>query len=226
MPERQLTFTSESNRTPVFLDLSDTEQDVIKAYREEYRRLCNSSISKKELPCGLSIKSGEAVTSTANLPSEDDLAILLHRLRPFILHKEPASFNRTVAVFGRHLRHPTVRAFLRELWREWKGERFFDEIALLQSTPIDGEKLLLDWLNAKEYHRDPAKAESVANLRATMSEPLVDFIIVSLALDKLRAVRKAAAVTRLILGELPALRMDGGRLEWVVPDVLLTGGES
>jgi hypothetical protein len=215
LSKQEFTFTSLSEVTSVVVDLTEKEEGVIRAYREEYRRLANSSISKKELPCGLSIRSAEAVPVKVTLPSEDDIAILLHRLRPFILQEEPASFYKTTAILGRRLpKNAVIRAFLRELRREWKGERFFDEIAVfLQSVPIDGEKLLLDWLNALEYHRDPHKAASVRELRMTLSEPIADFIIVSLALDKVKAVRKAGTFSRLILGELRTITIEGGRLQ-------------
>ena len=100
---------------------------------------------------------------TADLPDDDTLAILLHRLRPFLLADEPASFTRVSSRLGRLITEPYIRQLLRHNRRVYEG-RVAQEMLRVESDDmvLNSERALFDWLNSHEYHHDAIKRESVA----------------------------------------------------------------
>jgi hypothetical protein len=170
---------------------------------------------QKEIPCGVSLstcaESGFAIES--DLPNADDRAILLHRLRPFVLKSEPASFARVTGVLGRRISQPVVRDIIRMQRQFWSGQAFIEESPIkVNGRRLNGESFLMAWLNGEEYHRDRTQAAAFESLRGSPFFHLFDWVLVSLLTDKLRAITNLAALTGLVLGESPELRFGEYRL--------------
>jgi hypothetical protein len=191
------------------------EEAALRHYLAEYDRLMSCRPLQKEIPCGVSFttspESGVAIES--NLPGADDRAILLHRLRPFVLESEPASFARVASILGRRISQPVVRELIRMQRRFWSGQAFTAQSPIkINGRRLNGERFLTAWLNGEEYHRDSAKATAFESLRGSPFFPLFDWILVNLLTDKLRAITNLAALTGVVLGVSSELQFRGHRL--------------
>src|SRR5450759_2938882 len=76
-------------------EFTDDEHSILRNYLEQYEELARSKPLREGFPCEMSLRWSEktALQVETLLPDADTLSILLHRLRPFILKTEPASFE-------------------------------------------------------------------------------------------------------------------------------------
>ena len=99
MPKFGLRFedkrTGESSER--IFEFSASEWEQLGQYLEHVRDLERTEFLQKGhgAKVGVSWKAGEGATWSVELPPEDSLFALLHRLRPLILVNEPSSFRRS-----------------------------------------------------------------------------------------------------------------------------------
>jgi hypothetical protein len=182
-----------------------SDAQLFDQYLAEYKRLMSCKPLLTTIPCGLNISHDSKFGSkmVPDLPSEDDRAIILLRLRPFILTREPASFDRVRGVIGRRVRNSEFQQVLASQLEVWTGKGFSRQSPIrLNGRLLNDDRLFVDWLNAEEYHRDPEKAQSFRALRRQVPSSLFEWVLVNLLLDKVRAVASLAGIVGLIQGEL------------------------
>ncbi len=204
MPKQfQLTMKRDSGDDNVISGaLTDEEHATVVRYLENYDRLSESKPLREGIPCSISINSTEeeGVEVTANLPDSDTLSVLLHRLRPFILQNEPASFATVIAIVARRFDDIQLRLLLTKQRQLYDGRKSQRLITLTSNDVIvNSEKVLYDWLNAHEYHGDPDKREVVDGLFDRMPSDLVRGILISMLVDKTLAVRNLASILASLL---------------------------
>lgn len=194
-------------------ELSDDEHAVLSAYLQQYEELVNSKPLQEGIPCHIEIKAADGkLNVTTQLPTNDDLAILLHRLRPFILEEEPASFPKVAAILKRHGASPHVRHLLRKQRRLYDGSDMQQQMTIrLNDIVLNSERVLRDWLNSTEYHRDLDKRRAVEHLLQGMPGDLLRGILVSLLVDKVKAIQGVASLAALMLGNIPELDFESTR---------------
>jgi hypothetical protein len=160
-------------------------------------------------PCNVSMSwtKETGMKVQAELPDRDTLSILLHRMRPFILQDEPASFAKVTAILGKNLDSPYLRRLLREQ-RELYDGRKSQQLMQISTGDllINSERVLSDWLNSHEYHRDPDKRKAIDDLFALLPGDLMQAILVSLVVDKIQAVKNIAAIVAFVLGKNDTLK--------------------
>jgi hypothetical protein len=211
----RLTIEGPGGLTSVSLAINPAEEMTLRRYLADYDRLRASSPLASQLPCEVSITPSDdgGATVTAKLPTEDDRAILLHRMRPFILEKEPASFPRVSSLLARRVSQPVIRKLLSDQRLLWDGRAFASQgLIRLNGRKINPGRYFSAWLNAEEYHRDPEKNLSFTSLRRSATFPLFEWVVVNVLLDKVRAVSNVAALIGVILGESPQFQVAGHRL--------------
>ena len=179
------------------------------------QRISSSSVNSFDpdllvvgIPCHISLSSqiGEELRVQVDIPDNDDLSILLHRLRPFILDDEPASFVKVASIIGRRVSTPYVRQLLREQRALYDGRRFLRTIQIASNeTILNSDRVLRGWLNSHEYHRDPDKREAIDELFAATPGKLLQGILVNMLVEKVRAIHNVAALVALLLGRQPKL---------------------
>lgn len=189
-------------------EFSDDEYHLLQDYLKQYELLAKSKPVREGLPSGFKLhydrENGLQVDAT--LPDSDTVSILLHRLRPFILQNEPASFLKIVSMIGRHVDDEYIRKLLHK-----ERERFdvrdlqhMIQIGISDGTKdivINSEKILHDWLNSHEYHRDPDKRQAVDKLFAILPGDLFPAILISMLVEKLQAIFNVAMVIAVLLGK-------------------------
>lgn len=190
-------------------ELSDSEHCSLNQYLHQYDELVQCRPMQTGFPCNVSMNwdKDTGMKVQAELPDRDSLSILLHRMRPFILQDEPASFAKVTAILGKNLDSPYLRRLLREQ-RELYDGRQSQQLMQISTGDllINSERVLSDWLNSHEYHRDPDKRKAIDGLFALLPGDLMQAILVSLVLDKIQAVKNMAAIVAFVLGKNDTLK--------------------
>lgn len=180
-------------------ELDDSECDMLQLYFEKYGRLVSSPALADLTRSDAIVRwNGISALVKVDLPEDDTMAVLLHRLRPFILSREPASFHKVLAMLRRRIGCPEVRDWLKEERAVFDGRRL--TLGLKHADgPIQLDHALSEWLNSHEYHSDDDKMATVAGLRSAFPKPVVDGLFVSLLVAKIQAIRSVAALVSMVL---------------------------
>jgi hypothetical protein len=188
----------------------DTEWSALQSYLDNADRLLAVQLAREGVPCELSINVSEGHLSNimTELPSSEQVAALLHRLRPFILQSEPFSYAKTLSLLEKHFHQPYMRSRLKEQRRLFDG-RNSQELAIVKSNDIvlNSEATLSKWLNAYEYHQDREKKAHIDSLHRVL--PLESSIPIFLSLlgDKVQAILQLASIIAVILGKQASVTM-------------------
>src|SRR5450759_1028598 len=132
-------------------EFSDDDHKKLLLYLEQYNELAQSRPCREGFPCHISLKwhEGTPLDVQTSLPDSDTLSILLHRLRPFILKSEPASFESVCSLLGKTVADKPVRQLLRDQ-RELYDGRKSQQLMKIASNDVvvNSERVLYDWLNS------------------------------------------------------------------------------
>jgi hypothetical protein len=137
----------------------------------------------------VSFRMGEPLEISVTEPSPDHRAVLLHRLRPFLLEREPFSFHRTRGIVARGSEGDFMRERLAQIKQLFTGAHLRSQVVVeVNDLVVNSEATLDRWLNAFEYHRD--EAEALALIRQHDPIPLDASrpIFISLLVDKMKAI--------------------------------------
>jgi hypothetical protein len=141
------------------------------------------------------------VEFVGTLPDNDVISALLHRVRPFVLAREPMSFLRIRNFLAKRIDNPQMRGILDGQRDLFTGKDFQEQIEIVTTTPVLKDVLNSDesfhaWLNAFEYHRDAAKRATIEQLSGVLGFEAARAIFVSMLLDKVKAIMNLAAIIR------------------------------
>ena len=134
------------------------------------------------------------ISNTGSLPTDDEVAAFLHRLRPFYLQKEALNFNSVSNTIGAHINDPAITQCLREWKRHYDARASSQvfEIAAAGKT-LNTEEFVDHYLNALEYHRDPERRKIIDDITAHFPAEAQKAIIVLLLAMRLNAINKLAS---------------------------------
>lgn len=196
-------------RPPVELRFEVHENDVhiLRGFAADASQLFQSISRMGDVRFALEVMV-DNVTGTINAkvaePSDDQRAVLLHRLRPLILTKEPWSFDRTCGALSRATNHPFMRERLRIIRDVYSGKNLREQVVVSKGGLVLNSDVAFDrWLNGFEYHRDVAgraelqAADDVLSFEATRS------VILDLLLEKVNAIQLLYRLTATILSRAP-----------------------
>jgi hypothetical protein len=186
----------------VVFSLSEKEVAVLSEFLEEAGPLSEIPVIRAGLDSSLHIawSKEDGVRIDLSLPPLADLAAVLHKLRPFILKKEPFSFDRTCGILGRRLESPFVRKLLKHEREIYSGKRMQSQVQLTsQDVVINSEATLMAWLNSHEYHRDREKAADLDRLHQIFPLEVSKALFVMLLRHKVDAILGLAEIVKLVL---------------------------
>lgn len=191
-------------------DFTDPETAILEQYLEQYEAITASPVLSAGLTCNMNLQwTADSATVECDLPDEDTLGILLHRLRPFILSQEPASYEKVIAIVGRRVPHPAITDLLRRQRRVYDGREFQETMRIsVNDTVINSDRTLKDWLNSHEYHRDADKREAVSSLLHAFPGNLTKGILVNMLIDRMRACINLAKLVAVLLGKQQSLQFE------------------
>lgn len=150
-------------RLPETISFSFADQQVVRmrGYLNEAMRLEASVLANGGFAISLCISGtvGQSIRLDGTEPTNDQLAIFLHRLRPFQLQKEPYSFGRIKNVVAQGTASsPFLHAYLERTKDMFFGVAMQEQVRISLGDMILNSEAALDaWLYAVEYHRDDKK---------------------------------------------------------------------
>lgn len=193
------------------IDLSKEDITALEIFLEAYNRLSNSKV-EKSIPFKLELrnKTGQPTHVTTEIPDQDTIGILLHRLRPFILTREPGSFVKVMAIIGRQITQYDVRNLLKNIRMLYDGRIAQSQLRIKsRGTIVNSENTLQKWLNSHEYHGDRAKRKEIDELLGGPFGELTQLLWIWLLSDKLLAIHNVAGLIELVMGFVDEYHFDG-----------------
>jgi hypothetical protein len=170
---------------------NDNEWQSLEEYLASVERLSSLDLVREGTTVKYSVTfhKGGALSYSTELPPEVDVSALLHRLRPFVLHKEPTNFNTICSCLRRSI---TAREFcdiIKYLQRLYDGRKMQSAVLVTaDGVKINSDKTLDEWLNAYEYHRDRDKRADFESLHEIFPLEASRAIFISMLLDRVEAI--------------------------------------
>ena len=123
---------------------------------------------------------------------QDRIALLLHRIRPFVLQNEPHTyFMNVVALLSQRVESEAFRMMLARQRELFDGRNFQSMIQIRSNdVAVNSETTLQNWLNSAEYHRDAERRKALE--RANFPQVLLTGSVQFLLIDKVRAILNVA----------------------------------
>lgn len=199
-----LTPEDESEHHDLELSFEQHEVELLAKYLANCDRLEQAKIFQVGFPTVRNI----SWTNTEGMKFEvadfdySHVCELLHLARPIFLSKEPASFEKTQAVFGkksegsalsRHLK------FLRDTYERGDYQPYFQ--VTIHDTPLFHDTTLKAWLNGIEYHQDKDKAAVVASLEKVLTAKVARGVFISQLSGRIRATHMLAQLAKFVVSE-------------------------
>ena len=183
---------------------SFTTEDVLalNLYKDKTTRLKQSRLVQNETSVQLSIQfdKNKGILTSSEIPNDNDVAALLHLIRPFTLKKEASNFERISGILFKRLENDEIRkelAYSRDLF---SGRDFQKQMRMSsKGHVINSEEMLKIWLNAFEYHSDSEKVKEFESLDKLL--PMTDFkaVFISMIFDQVDAIFRVNGIVGHIL---------------------------
>jgi hypothetical protein len=204
--EYKLMLKSEDSEEEVSLSgtLSDEDWERLNDFTDYADDLVHTKFAQEGMQSSLNIKwdISSGMTVSAALPNWDDVTVFLHKCRPIILQSESTSFYNIASLLSKELSHDLFRQMIKGQRDIYSGKRSQSVFRLSTDDVIlNSEKILFDWLNAYEYHRDKDKQEFIDKLHSFFPLEASKVIFIGLLTDKMEAIYNLAALTRVVVGK-------------------------
>lgn len=182
----------------------EVELNMLEGFLLQIEELRKTRLIKNGFHPSLNIKwnKEDGFIVETQLPPEDDLLALLHRLRPFILKQEYASFEKVAALLQKKFNHNEFQPFLKYYRHLYQGKQIESIMTITTNDMvINSEKTMMDWLNAYEYHRDQDKKMKLKPIFEMFSHDGARAIFVMFIVDKIKAIQGISDLIKLALGK-------------------------
>jgi len=176
-------------RKKIQIEFEDTEWAILETFHAEAERLRASKFVQEGQGGSISvnINSKSGLTTKAKPVDVEALSAMLHRARPFLLNDEQVYFYKVLKLMKWRTRDysafmETLKAIKAqfELTRMYKFKAF-GNLGNIPTSP----QVVMDWLNAHEYHRDPKKRDKLGQSLGAFGKdqngaPVVLFVLVDM----------------------------------------------
>ncbi|MFZ7128620.1 MAG: hypothetical protein ACOWWM_20900 [Desulfobacterales bacterium] len=182
------------------LQFDEKDLNVLKLYKSNYDRLLSAKLIREGLPTfiNLSWSATNGATYKFSEFSYQDVYELLHLARPLFLSREPASFDKTCAVFGKSGVNTSITnhiKYIRWLYKNGEYKSLFQ--VEIDDIPLFSDKTLMYWLNGVEYHQDNEKRDTYAMLENALGVETTRAIFVSQLSGRIKSVHMLAHLVNL-----------------------------
>lgn len=185
-------------------EIDETDFQVLEEFILYANELIETKLVKSGMQFNLKIswEQDSAMKVTSELPPWEDVIVFLYKIRPILLQRDRTNFNRVVNILSKNLDNAKLRSYLSELRKIYSGKRMQEVIKISSNAEIiNSEKVLLDWLNAEEYHRDKDKKAHIDDLYKAFPENASKTIFLNLLRDKTLAIHRLAVICRVVTGQ-------------------------
>jgi len=207
MPQKiNLKINTIDNNAPIEFcgTIEDSDWDILNKFTQYAEELLTSNWAKNGFPASLKIhwEQGSTIQVDTQLPLWDDVEVFLHRFRPFILQNEETNFYRIGNYLYKLIDQPYLRSFISNQREIYSGKMMQNFVKISSNDVLlNSEKVLLDWLNAYEYHRDSQKKAFIDELHQMFPLGASKVIFLQLLSDKAAAIYNMTGFIRVILNK-------------------------
>jgi len=192
------------------IQLTEDEKTILLQYIVDVERLTRLVDSDLNVTMHFSMNVDNSPKFEATFPEEAKIITCLHLMRPFILQEESLYFHKVNNLFLRQISEPTAKAFFLEQKRQFSGEATKSIVQFkANDILVSSEEFFLKYLNAFEYHKDNDKRNFFEELFKFLPIPAARFFVVSLLIDKVRAVINLGGFISMFTGKTKELNYRG-----------------
>jgi hypothetical protein len=137
---------------------------------------------------------------SAQHPQEDEVMAVLHRLRPLVLSKEHASFDRVSGILGRTFKDARFHSVLKQIRVTYDCAEPDSPRFISNDVALNSRELLFVWLNAHEYHRDLDKQASLEKILGHAPDVFVRQALLMAINGLILGIRALAGLAETVLG--------------------------
>jgi hypothetical protein len=147
-----------------------------------------------------SVEKGVEINGTE--PTDDQRAVVLHRLRPFLLEGEACYFHSVRGIVARSTDTPFLHDWLRQTKARFMGKLLERKVIIsVGDLVLTSERALNQWLYGFEYHRDEAKSVALIKVHDPVPVDSSRPIFIMMLQEKAVAVLHLAHVVHKMLAE-------------------------
>lgn len=182
--------------------LSDEDLATLAAYIGYVDALDALSLVKSGFQFGISFNiEGGRTSFIPRHPDPEAVLAVLHRLRPLVLSREHASFERVSGILGRTFSDPSFRAVLKVIRITYDSTEQDLPRIISNDVVLSSRATLFDWLNSYgEYHTDQEKKAKLDKLLGHVPDALSQHAFL-MAIDGLvKGAQGLAGLVELVLG--------------------------
>lgn len=183
-------------------DFEDSEMFLFEEYLANADKLNELSIVKEGVLGKINVEliQGEEPLFKTQLPEEEKILSLLHRLRMFILNDEKASYNKITGLILRKFNNSLVKSIIKKHRKIYDGRCFQGAIQVKSNGKIiNSEEVLFLWLNSFEYHSDQTKRKEIEKLHQLLPFEVSKALFLMLLTEKIKAIFGIAEIVALLL---------------------------
>lgn len=170
--------------------IPDSDWQTLIAFKREAEAMTETLKHCESLNVSFTVKFNRMeISSECKVPNDRDLALILHRIRPFVLNDELLNFGRTINLLKRSVRHPLMERSLRTIQELFSGKDFQRQ-SLISSGDliVNSEQALQHWLNSEQYHRNPQRGAILQDPDSRFPPEVARAIFIAMMLDKVKAI--------------------------------------
>lgn len=196
-------------------ELADVDRELLEVFIECAEEVLATQYIQSGAGGNLNIKweADSGMQVKTELPLWDDVIVFLHKFRPLLLQNERTNFYKIHNLLARNLSHPYFRGFLKYQHDLFSGKTEQSMIQIRSNDVLlNSEKVLFDWLNSHEFHREKDKREFIQSLHQMIPLDMSKVIFLRLLSDKAIAVSNFADFIRVLLGKQRATKFKGTRV--------------
>ncbi len=186
----EISDTKSGIKDNLSISIADDEWSTLLEFKQCIDKLNESDAMKSGLKVnyGFKYNAGEGLKLESSKPSDDVVAILLHRLRPVILQNEKTNFYKVCNILSKNINHPKFHEIIKGIRDLYSGNHFQKQIVIKTNDVIlNSDDVLMKWLNAHEYHRDEDKKKYIEELHKALPFENTKTIYISMIIDKINA---------------------------------------
>jgi hypothetical protein len=204
-------ITQPSGRTVLSASFTSQEWDTLNRYSDYVRQLRSTKAFSKQISVRLQFhwQVGQNLSVEVGMPDWEDVIVLLHRMRPFLLHDEDTNFGKVKNVLSRRFEDPRIRGMIAYNGDLYSGKHASSILRIEMSRPTDTNSIVLNsesffetWLNGHEFHRDHEKQKFVDQVNSIFPEEATKALHISLLIDKMKAVNNLCGLIDVVLGRI------------------------
>lgn len=203
--EYELTLTINDTGENVTLkgSFQEDEWNLLNEFLEYAEDLLKTKYVRDGMPAALNMTFGQGSgTVSTKLPNWDDVIVFLHKFRPIGLQSESTNFYKILNILSKELAHPHFRNLIDEQRDVYSGKRAQSGFKILSNDVVlNSEKVLYDWLNSFEYHRDKEKRQFIESLHQMIPLDASKVLFLGLLSNKTQAIHNIAVLIRVVVGK-------------------------